>query len=279
MGKYSRYRKISSRKYRFWWLLGGYSLLAAPLIAGIVFALQYFKAKKEAIIVGLLSIDPVMLCYFLIYVFVFGGLVLLLIVYWSGWDNMRFRLKQRHYRSSLMVKDYYKRRRRLKIEEIFHRFDLSSEEREMVPDKEREERVLTEMDTKARRIPIGNITYKHGKLDGIFVSYYENGNIESEVSYKEGKLEGPFRTYYSDGKSRAERFYKDGKIEDVFKAWDEDGSIFFEIHFKDGRQDGPDKTFYRHGAIQFLDIYKEGRHIHRKTYDEGGNLLFEEDFN
>ncbi len=37
---------------------------------------------------------------------------------------------------------------------------------------------------------------KDGKLDGPYVSYYENGQLKFEGTYKDGKEEGPWVSYY-----------------------------------------------------------------------------------
>lgn len=224
------------------------------------------------------GLDVGLLCYFLFYIFLFCGLILIAIVYWVGWDNLRFRFKQRQYRSSLVVHDYYKGRRRLKYDHVIGSLDQYGERKLDLTGKEGEERALSSLDSGGVGVAAGNIAFKDGKLEGIFVSYYENGKIESEVSYRDGHLDGPFKAYYGDGRIHVDKFYRDGKLENVFKAWDEDGSVFFEIEYKDGKQHGFDKTYYRSGVLQHMENYKEGRLLNRKTYDESGNLKYEESF-
>lgn len=279
MTKYSRINKKLIARQKFLrvcvWLV---MILIVTFVGGNLYR-YVLKAKMQLLILEALKIDVIFLCQFLIYVFVILGFILTMTVYWVGWDNVRSRLRLNRYRSSLVVRDYYKRQRRLQYERVVGGLNRFSDNKLDLTGKEKEERLLFNLDSgTAVMTPVGTIAFKDGKLDGVFVSHFGNGKVESEVNYKDGKFDGHFRTYYPDGRLHAEKFYKDGKLEGVFKAYDEDGSIFFEINYKGGKQEGFDKTYYRSGVMQYLDIYQEDKRIHRKTYDEGGNLKYEEDF-
>jgi len=239
---------------------------------------QFLRDYFDIWIAKALSIDLTFLSFLMVYVFFICGLILLSIVYWLGWDNLRFKVKQMKYRSALMAKDYYKEDRRIHYDSFVGDINRFSDGKLDLSGKEQEEGKLANLDNDQRAALSQVIAFKDGKLEGTFRSYFVNGKIESEVTYREGKLNGPYRTFYPDGRLRAERFYNEGKINGIFRAFDEDGSIFFEISYYDGKQNGPDKTFYRSGVLQYLDIYKDGKRLHRKTYDEQGNLRFEQDF-
>ena len=45
-------------------------------------------------------------------------------------------------------------------------------------------------------------TYKNGKADGAYESYYENGQLERKANYKDGKLNGDWKYYNEDGTIR-----------------------------------------------------------------------------
>ena len=53
-------------------------------------------------------------------------------------------------------------------------------------------------------------TFIDGKMNGIIKSYYQNGQVETEVSYKMGVQDGPDRRYSEDGKLLLDTYYKDG---------------------------------------------------------------------
>jgi antitoxin component YwqK of YwqJK toxin-antitoxin module len=279
MGKYS---VVVKKKPTVWQrikrLLGWLLIIAVTILVGGGFYRSFLKVRVEALVVKFLGVDIVLLFYFLFYIFVVCGVILVALIYWVGWENLKFRFKQRHYRSALVVPHYYKDRKRIRYDRAIGVFEQYSDNKLDVSGKENEELALANLDDSGTGVAAGKIAFKNGKLDGVFVSYYENRRVESEVSYKEGRLDGPFRAYYPDGKFHVEKFYHDGKLAGIFRAWDEDGSIFFEINYKDGFQDGFDKTFYRSGVLQYLDTYEEGRKVNRKTYDEAGNLKYDEDF-
>ena len=259
-------------------VLVGMTLLIAGIVAFCRFYEKLLGGRLDIIISGSLGIDIYLLCYFLIYLFVSLSLGLIFISYWSERDVLRFRMKQMKYRSSLMAKDYYQEHRNIKYGTTAQGLDRPASNKLDLSGKEIDEHALANLDPDSDVTVSGAIAFKDGKLEGVFISNFANGNVESQVSYHNGKLDGPSRTFYPDGRLRAERFYKEGKLHGLVKAYDEDGSIFFEVEYKDGQQNGIDKTYYRSGALEYLDTYKGGRRVHRKTYDEGGNLKFEEDF-
>ena len=54
------------------------------------------------------------------------------------------------------------------------------------------------------------IAYVKGEtkaFTGIIKSYYENGNLGSEVNYKDGKLNGLSKVYYENGNLIAQYYY------------------------------------------------------------------------
>ena len=56
--------------------------------------------------------------------------------------------------------------------------------------------------------------YKDGELEleGKCISYYENGQIESEEYYKNGKEDGKWTYYNEDGSIDKVEEYKDGEL-------------------------------------------------------------------
>ena len=42
-------------------------------------------------------------------------------------------------------------------------------------------------------------TFRNGKKDGPYVSYYKNGQLYEKGTYKDGKLDGPWIEYYKNG--------------------------------------------------------------------------------
>ena len=84
--------------------------------------------------------------------------------------------------------------------------------------------------------------------------YYESGELKEEASYNKGKQEGLTKTYYVSGPLR------------------------WEANYKEGKQEGLTKEYYRNGEIFYIDTYKDDQLIKKKSYDETGKLVLEQDF-
>ena len=135
------------------------------------------------------------------------------------------------------------------------------------------------------RIPMGLITYKKGKKEGIQISYHLNGKIEyqetykedvlngtkktlfadgtpdTEETYKDGTLNGPWRKYWENGKLKGETVYKKGAPEGLFKSYHENGKLETEAHYKEGMLDGILRVLEPDGKVKSEELYKEDKLI------------------
>jgi antitoxin component YwqK of YwqJK toxin-antitoxin module len=55
------------------------------------------------------------------------------------------------------------------------------------------------------------LTNSFGKENGIYKSYYDNGQLEAEVNYIDGLRQGIYKLYHSNGQLWNEVNYIDGK--------------------------------------------------------------------
>ena len=67
--------------------------------------------------------------------------------------------------------------------------------------------------------------FKDGKRNGLWVSWYMNGNKWSEGMFKYGKGEGKRITYFENGKVRYEGEYKNDVRVGKWKFYDETGKL------------------------------------------------------
>ena len=70
------------------------------------------------------------------------------------------------------------------------------------------------------------ISYKNGKLDGSYVSYYSNGQLQLKGDFKNGKKDGSWVSYYNDGRVSSKGNLKNGYNEGYWVWYNEDGTIF-----------------------------------------------------
>ena len=70
----------------------------------------------------------------------------------------------------------------------------------------------------------GEITYKGGKLYGLWTSWGENGQKWVELTYKDSKKDGPWVGYWDNGQLKSKGTYKDGKGHGPWVSYLPDGS-------------------------------------------------------
>ena len=78
--------------------------------------------------------------------------------------------------------------------------------------------------------------YKDGIADGLWITWYENGQKTDEGHYKDSKPVGLWTRWYEDGQKKFEGYFKDGKADGLWTEWSEDGKETSEKHFIDGKE-------------------------------------------
>ena len=66
---------------------------------------------------------------------------------------------------------------------------------------------------------------KDGKREGLWSSYYDEGQLSSKGNYKNGYSDGPWFHYYSNGQLQIKGNYKDGKKEGPWVYYGFDGTV------------------------------------------------------
>ena len=74
-------------------------------------------------------------------------------------------------------------------------------------------------------------TYKDGKRNGLWVSWYMNGKKWSEGEFKYGRSDGRRVTYFENGKVRYEGLYKNDQRVGKWRFYDEKGKLLAEQDF------------------------------------------------
>ncbi|MCX6242043.1 MAG: hypothetical protein NTX43_09585 [Bacteroidetes bacterium] len=73
--------------------------------------------------------------------------------------------------------------------------------------------------------------FNDGKRNGLWISWYMNGNKWSEGTFKNGKSEGKRVTYFENGKVRYEGDYKNDQRIGKWRFFDENGKLLAEEDF------------------------------------------------
>ena len=107
------------------------------------------------------------------------------------------------------------------------------------------------------KVPIGKM--KNGKKDGLWTSWYENGQKESEETFKDGKRDGLGTWWYENGQKKDEFTWKDGKVDGTWKWYWSNGTKMKEGNWKDSKLDGLCIEWYENGRKKIKGINKDGR--------------------
>jgi len=69
---------------------------------------------------------------------------------------------------------------------------------------------------------------------GLFVAYFPDGSVASEVNYSHGVEDGASRDYHSNGRIAATGFYKAGKEHGQWEFFDIEGRPERSVLYEDG---------------------------------------------
>jgi len=84
-----------------------------------------------------------------------------------------------------------------------------------------------------------SVGIKNGKRNGVGITFYKNGKIETKVNYKNGELNGNYISFYKDGKVCREGNYKkfavngNGFNGNEYQYWD-NGNMAHKVKYKNG---------------------------------------------
>ena len=120
--------------------------------------------------------------------------------------------------------------------------------------------------------------YKNGKLDGVFRSYDEKGNVIETIGYKNGEEEGYSIRYHENGKKKNRENYHQGVLNGMSEDWDENGKLRRQIPYEDGQIHGLVKIYNEMGQIEEeMDFVRGLRNGAYRRYSFG-KLVLEAEF-
>ncbi|MDX1349857.1 MAG: toxin-antitoxin system YwqK family antitoxin [Putridiphycobacter sp.] len=146
--------------------------------------------------------------------------------------------------------------------------------------------------------PDGNIykieTWQAGQLTGVKKEFFEGkngqpGTIKKEIGYKNGKFDGLYKTYFENGQVAIEQFFKEGEKDGQSSYYYDDGKLFYTENYKNGQREGQIKRLYQNGNTWIIERYKKGQKegVWEEYYEDGTlkyegkwekNVLVEEHF-
>ena len=81
--------------------------------------------------------------------------------------------------------------------------------------------------------------YNNGKREGLWVTFYKNGQLYFKASYKNDEADGPYFVYYSNGQLMEKGFFVKGKMEGLSHSYSINGWLFKKGNYKNDMRVGP----------------------------------------
>lgn len=90
--------------------------------------------------------------------------------------------------------------------------------------------------------------------DGLWITYYKNGQKQSEETYREGTQNGLFTNWHENGQKKSEETYIDGKRIGTSRDWYENGQLRSETREIDA-QNSIQSYWYENGQLKMSIPY------------------------
>ncbi|EOG6905666.1 toxin-antitoxin system YwqK family antitoxin [Flavobacterium psychrophilum] len=98
--------------------------------------------------------------------------------------------------------------------------------------------------------------YIHGKRDGTWNWFYEDGKIRTEQNFKNNLENGKKIEYYPNQQKQEESTFINDKKQGLYSMWFKNGQLQYTCQFNLDKKNGKEIYYYENGIIQ-----KEGNYI------------------
>ncbi len=101
--------------------------------------------------------------------------------------------------------------------------------------------------------------YVNGKRDGMYESWHENGQKQSQIPSINRIGEGVYESWYSNGQMKSRCSYRNQKAHGTCELWYINGQIQRRMNYTDGKRDGLDIEWYGVGTMKYKSNYIGGK--------------------
>ena len=114
----------------------------------------------------------------------------------------------------------------------------------------------------------GRVEPTSGDDDGMQRTYWDNGQLKSEMRYVDGKLDGPYKTWYDNGQVFQDGQYADGMMDGSWLIFYPQGQLAARAQYEKGT--GKQTCYNEEGCmimeVSYVDNLKHGKEI-RYAFD------------
>lgn len=115
-------------------------------------------------------------------------------------------------------------------------------------------------------------TFHNGKLNGIQTQWYENGQKSTEIALKDDKMDGSCKSWYENGNKKEESFCKNGLRVGHFTLYHDNGQIKQDGNFVNGKLHGLGMLWLENGKKAGEVIYENGIMASCTEWHENGQV-------
>jgi antitoxin component YwqK of YwqJK toxin-antitoxin module len=110
--------------------------------------------------------------------------------------------------------------------------------------------------------------YTGGMKEGLWKTYYPEGQVAEEITYRQDKKDGPWVQYFTDGKVKSKGLYVNDTIEGQFTVFYLNGMVEISGTYLNNEKDGTWVYMKETGEMEKKEEYKSGMLISKDPPDE-----------
>ena len=130
-----------------------------------------------------------------------------------------------------------------------------------------------------KKLQTKTIRVDTGVQHGICTTFYEDGKKKIVENYKNGRRHGLYLAYYNNGNIHTEQYFVDGIKQGLCSAYFMHGGLCARVNYKDDEHHGEYLTFYNNGMIHITANYNRNRLCGKyATHDNKGNIISSYDY-
>jgi len=111
--------------------------------------------------------------------------------------------------------------------------------------------------------------YKNNSKDGVWTTFYPNGQVAEKITYQNGKQNGAWKQYFEDGSLKFKVDVSNGEKEGLFTAYYPGGVVSISGTYKNGNKNGTWMYFDENARKTKREVYENGIMVEAELFDEG----------
>lgn len=116
-------------------------------------------------------------------------------------------------------------------------------------------------------------SYTKGKLNGVTVSYYQNGNKKEEETYVDDERHGRYKRYHWNGTLAEEGEYDHDVQQGYWYTYNDLDNLVETEYYLDGEKHGTNILYFANGNKHRVINWKKGEELGFAEYDTTGKII------